>query len=139
MTYTVLRSKIITMNATDIKRYYRERFGWIFRYTSKNFLYCIAKTLCIIIGLPIYSVMFAVEMILTGVNMIFSWIPILNVVVAVICKSLIFLTDKTFYICILTDIKKFREAMQVQPEYEVSDADVDSSANDIDIQDNADC
>lgn len=127
------------MNATDIKRYYRERFGWIFRYTSKNFLYCIAKTLCIIIGLPIYSVMFAVEMILTGVNMIFSWIPILNVVVAVICKSLIFLTDKTFYICILTDIKKFREAMQVQPEYEVSDADVDSSANDIDIQDNADC
>jgi len=127
------------MNATDIKRYYRERFGWIFRYTSKNFLYCIAKTLCIIIGLPIYSVMFAVEMILTGVNMIFSWIPILNVVVAVICKSLIFLTDKTFYICILTDIKKFREAMQVQPEYEVSNADVDSSANDIDIQDNADC
>ncbi len=127
------------MNATDIKRYYRERFGWIFRYTSKNFLYCIAKTLCIIIGLPIYSVMFAVEMILTGVNMIFSWIPILNVVVTVICKSLIFLTDKTFYICILTDIKKFREAMQVQPEYEVSDADVDSSANDIDIQDNADC
>lgn len=127
------------MNATDIKRYYRERFGWIFRYTSKNFLYCIAKTLCIIIGLPIYSVMFAVEMILTGVNMIFSWIPILNVVVTVICKSLIFLTDKTFYICILTDIKKFREAMQEQPEYEVSDADVDSSANDIDIQDNADC
>ena len=139
MTYTVLRSKIIIMNTTDIRRYYRERFGWIFRYTSTNFLYCIAKTLCIIIGLPIYSVMFAVEMILTGVNMIFSWIPILNVVVTVICKSLIFLTDKTFYICILTDIKKFREAMQVQPEYEVSDADVDSSANDIDIQDNADC
>ena len=83
--------------------------------------------------------MFAVEMILTGVNMIFSWIPILNVVVTVICKSLIFLTDKTFYICILTDIKKFREAMQEQPEYEVSEADVDSSANDIDIQDNADC
>ncbi len=71
--------------------------------------------------------------------MIFSWIPIFNVVVTVICKSLIFLTDKTFYICILTDIKKFREAMQEQPEYEVSDADVDSSANDIDIQDNADC
>ena len=122
------------MNTTDIRR-----FGWIFRYTSTNFLYCIAKTLCIIIGLPIYSVMFAVEMILTGVNMIFSWIPILNVVVTVICKSLIFLTDKTFYICILTDIKKFREAMKEQPEYEVSDADVDSSANDIDIRDNADC
>ncbi len=127
------------MNTTDIRRYYRERFGWIFRYTSTNFLYCIAKTLCIIIGLPIYSVMFAVEMILTGVNMIFSWIPILNVVVTVICKSLIFLTDKTFYICILTNIKKFREAMKEQPEYEVSDADVDSSANDIDIRDNADC
>lgn len=127
------------MNTTDIRRFYRERFGWIFRYTSTNFLYCIAKTLCIIIGLPIYSVMFAVEMILTGVNMIFSWIPILNVVVTVICKSLIFLTDKTFYICILTDIKKFREAMKEQPEYEVSDADVDSSANDIDIRDNADC
>lgn len=111
------------MNTADMKKYYKERFGWIFRYTSKNVFYCIAKTLCIIIGLPIYSVMFAVEMILTGINMLFSWIPILNVVVTVICKSLIFLTDKTFYICILTDIKKFREAMKEQPEYEISDAE----------------
>lgn len=111
------------MNTADMKNYYKERFGWIFRYTSKNVLYCIAKTLCIVIGLPIYSVMFVVEMILTGINMLFSWIPILNVVVTVICKSLIFLTDKTFYICILTDIKKFREAMKEQPEYEVVDAE----------------
>ncbi|MCM1194879.1 MAG: hypothetical protein NC332_02975 [Firmicutes bacterium] len=108
-----------------MKEYYLERLHWIFRYTSKNFFYCLAKTLCLIVGVPVYAVMFAVEMILTAVNMIFSWIPVLNVVVTVICKSLIFITDKTFYICILPDIKKYIEATKEEPVYEVIDVDDD--------------
>lgn len=119
---------------TNMKQYYKERFGWIFRYTSRNFFYCIAKTLCIIVGLPIYAVMFIVEMIFTAINMIFSWIPILNVVVMVICKSIIYVCDKTFYISILTDIKKYNAAMREEPEYEVADAEVsEEETKDVDI------
>lgn len=104
-----------------MKEYYLERLHWIFNYTSKNFFYCLAKTLCLIVGIPIYAVMFAIEMVLTFVNMIFSVIPILNVVVGVICKAIIFVIDKTFFICILTDIGKWRAAHKKEPEYEVLD------------------
>lgn len=106
-----------------MKEYYQQRFHWIFRYTSKNFWYCIAKTLCIVVGLPIYSVMFLVEMALTLVNMLFCWIPVLNVVVTVVCKALMSLVGWTFYICILPDIKQYRQATAEEIQYDVSDAD----------------
>lgn len=104
-----------------MKQYYLERLHWIFNYTSKNFFYCLAKTLCLIVGIPIYAVMFALEMVLTFVNMIFSVIPVLNVVVGIICKAIIFVVDKTFFICILTDIGKWRAVHKQEPEYEVLD------------------
>ena len=110
-----------------MKEYYQQRFHWIFRYTSKNFWYCIAKTLCIVVGLPIYSVMFLVEMALTLVNMLFCWIPVLNVVVTVVCKALMSLIGLTFYICILPDIKQYRQATAEEIQYDVSDADADAS------------
>lgn len=110
-----------------MKEYYQQRFHWIFRYTSKNFWYCIAKTLCIVVGLPIYSVMFLVEMALTLVNMLFCWIPVLNVVVTVVCKALMSLVGWTFYICILPDIKQYRQATAEEIQYDVSDADADAS------------
>lgn len=110
-----------------MKEYYQQRFHWIFRYTSKNFWYCIAKTLCIVVGLPIYSVMFLVEMALTLVNMLFCWIPVLNVVVTVVCKALMSLVGWTFYICILPDIKQYRQATADEIQYDVSDADADAS------------
>ena len=110
-----------------MKEYYQQRFHWIFRYTSKNFLYCIAKTLCIVVWLPIYSVMFLVEMALTLVNMLFCWIPVLNVVVTVVCKALMSLVGWTFYICILPDIKQYRQATAEEVQYDVSDADADAS------------
>ena len=110
-----------------MKEYYQQRFHWIFRYTSKNFWYCIAKTLCIVVGLPIYSVMFLVEMALTLVNMLFCWIPVLNVVVTVVCKALTSLIGWTFYICILPDIKQYRQATAEEIQYDVSDADADAS------------
>ena len=110
-----------------MKEYYQQRFHWIFRYTSKNFWYCIAKTLCIVVGLPIYSVMFLVEMALTLVNMLFCWIPVLNVVVTVVCKALMSLVGWTFYICFLPDIKQYRQATAEEIQYDVSDADADAS------------
>ena len=110
-----------------MKEYYQQRFHWIFRYTSKNFWYCIAKTLCIVVGLPIYSVMFLVEMALTLVNMLFCWIPVLNDVVTVVCKALMSLVGWTFYICILPDIKQYRQATAEEVQYDVSDADAFAS------------
>ena len=104
-----------------MKQYYLERLHWIFHYTSKNFFYCVAKTLCLIVGVPIYAISFAMEMLFTFINMIFSWIPILNMVVMVICKGFIWLFGSTFYICILTDIKQYRATHKKEVEYEVMD------------------
>lgn len=104
-----------------MKEYYLERLHWIFHYSSKKFFYCLFKTLCLIIGVPIYAVAFAVEMVLTFINMIFSWIPILNMVVMIICKALIWLFGSTFYICILPDLKAYNDAHKEEPEYEVVD------------------
>ena len=109
-----------------MKEYYAERLQWIFRYTSKNFFYCLAKTLCLIVGIPIYAVMFAVEMVLTFINMIFCWIPILGMVVGVICKAIIFVVDKSFFLCILPDIGKWRQSHSATIDYDVADADEQS-------------
>lgn len=113
-----------------MREYYTERFKWIFQYANKNFFYCLAKTLCLIIGLPIYCVMVAVEMVLTFVNMIFSWIPILGMVIGVICKGIIYLIDKTFFLCILPDIKEWRQTHKKEVQHDVADADDQSAADD---------
>ena len=112
-----------------MKEYYSERFNWIFKYTSKSFFYCLAKTLCITIGLPIYCVMVAVEMVLSFVNMIFCWIPIFGMVIGVICKAIIYVIDKTFFVCILTDLGKWKEAHPKQDICEATD-DGEQSADD---------
>lgn len=105
-----------------MKTYYLERLHWIFNYSSKNFFYCLAKTLCLVVGIPLYAVSFVVEMVLTGFNMLFCWIPIINVVVMTICKSIIWVVDKTFFLCILTDISAYRNAMK-DVSYEVMDVE----------------
>lgn len=104
-----------------MKEYYLARLHWIFNYTTNKWWYYILKTLCIIVGAPIYAVSFVIEMVLTAINMLFSWIPILNVVVMAICKLLITVFGATFYICILTDIKKYKEATKEEIDYEVVD------------------
>lgn len=105
-----------------MKEYYLQRLHWIFHYRNKNFFYCLGKTLCLVVGVPIYAVSFVMEMLFTALNMIFSWIPILNVVVTVICKAFVWLFGSTFYICILPDLKQYREATK-ELSYEVEDAD----------------
>ena len=104
-----------------MKEYYLARLHWIFNYTTNKWWYYIVKTLCLIVGVPIYAVSFVIEMVLTAINMIFSWIPILNVVIMAICKLLITVFGSTFYICILPDIKKYKEATKTEINYEVVD------------------
>ena len=105
-----------------MKEYYSERFFWIFNYTSKNFGYCLLKTLCLIVGLPIYAVAFVVEMLFTAINMLLCWIPIVGVVVTVICKAIVWLFGMTFYLNVLTDLKAYNAARTVQYEF-VDEAD----------------
>ena len=111
-----------------MKEYYSERFHWIFNYTKKDFGYCLLKTLCVIVGLPIYSVAFVVEMIFTAINMIFCWIPILNVLVTLICKAVVWLFGLTFYINVLPDLKEYNATHTIA--YDVADAE-DESLDDL--------
>ncbi len=114
----------------NVKEYYLNRFKWIFNYTSNNFFYIIGKTVCLIVGLPVYLAVFAVEMVLTFVNMLFCWIPILSIVVTVICKGTILIIDQLYYICILTDLKKYREATVVEPDIAEVDYTIYQAADD---------
>lgn len=104
-----------------MKEYYSERFYWIFNYTSKGFGYCLLKTLCLVVGLPIYAVAFVIEMLFTAINMILCWIPILGPIVTVICKAIVWLFGMTFYINVLPDLKAYKEARTLH--YEVSDVE----------------
>ncbi len=112
-----------------MKEYYQQRLYWIFHFTKRNFWYCLAKTLCLIVGVPVYAVMFCLEMVLTAINMIFSWIPVLNVVVMVVCKALITVVGSTFYICILTDLKEYKNAVSQDIQYEIRDSEEDLQAS----------
>lgn len=115
-----------------VKEFYLNRFNWIFNYTSRNFLYVVLKTLCIVVGLPVYCVVFAAEMVLTFVNMLFCWIPVLSMVVTVVCKGVIWLIDKLYYINVLTDLDKFRDV-------KVADEDADNIVDvDYTVRDDAD-
>ena len=57
-----------------MKQYYQEKLHWVFNYTSKNFFYVVAKTLCLVVGLPLFAVSFVLDMVLTAVYMLFSFI-----------------------------------------------------------------
>lgn len=103
-----------------MKQYYLERLHWIFNYRRKDFFYCLLKTLCLIVGIPIYTVSFVVEMVFTFINMLFCWIPIFGVVMMVICKSIVLLFGMTFYLNILPDLRAYKEAHTLL--YEVEDA-----------------
>lgn len=121
-----------------MKQFYQQRFYWIFHYTRKSFWYCVAKTLCIVLGLPLFCVSVAVDMVLTAVNMLFCWIPVLNVVVRVVFKAITTVLGGTFYICILPDLKAYREAERQSVQYDVADADEAQTEASDDVQDNSD-
>jgi membrane protein implicated in regulation of membrane protease activity len=98
----------------NMKQYYQDRFRWIFTYRKKGFLYGLAKTLCLVVGLPCYLVSFVVEMALTLVNALFCWIPLLNVAVQVVCKVIVTIVNVPFYWCVLPDIGAYSEWEKAQ-------------------------
>lgn len=104
-----------------MKEYYQARFYWMFHYTRKSLGYVLLKSLCVVVGAPIYAVSFVLEMLLTAVYALFAWIPVLNVVVGVVCKALISLVGATFYITVLPDLKEYLKTRAQEVEYEVHD------------------
>ncbi len=123
--YRLFAKEIVKEN--HMKQYYLDRFRWIFTYRKRSFGYCLAKTVCLILGVPLYAVLFAVEMLLTLINMLFSVIPLLNVIVLTVCKLLIYICDGGFWLCVLPDISAYRAAHREEPEYSVSDESDDES------------
>lgn len=113
-----------------MKQYYQEKLHWVFNYTSKNFFYVVAKTLCLVVGLPLFAVSFVLDMVLTAVYMLFSFIPGLNIVVMALCKFAMFLFSWPFYICILTDLKAYNQASEQKTHYEIDDAEPTDSQQD---------
>ena len=116
-----------------MKEYYSARFFWIFNYTRKDVGYCILKTLCIILGLPIYAVSFVVEILFTFINMLFGWIPIVGILITTICKAVVWLFSMTFYITILTDLKAYKAVDTIQYEF-VDEADTATTDDNADNQ-----
>ena len=105
----------------EFRQYYSERFFWAFNYTSKGLGYCLLKTLCLVVGLPLFALSFVIDVLFTVVNMLLCWIPILGVVVTVICKAITSLFGLSFYLCILTDLSSYEHATKDEPDYEVVD------------------
>lgn len=93
----------------NIKEHFSSRFNRIFTYTSKKWYYCLAKTLCIIVGLPLYVVLIPVDMLLFVVYACFSWIPFVNVFMLFVIKSLSLIWSLGYFIAILPDAKRYIE------------------------------
>ncbi|MEG1527955.1 MAG: hypothetical protein RR418_02140, partial [Clostridia bacterium] len=92
-----------------MRTYYYDRFKRLFTYTSRNFFYCVAKTLCIIIGLPLFVVLIPVDFLIYLVYAIFSWIPYLNMAMLFLCRILSFITGIGYFISVIPDAKKYMQ------------------------------
>jgi len=97
-----------------MKEFYLDRLRWIFTFSSRNFFYCVAKTLCILVGAPLYAVGFCVDMALTLVNAVFMWIPVFGAFFTVVCKLLTTIFDVGFYVAVLPDAKRYAEWKRVK-------------------------
>ena len=118
----------------NIKQYYADRFRWIFTYRKKGFLYCLFKTLCLCLGLPCYLVAVAIEFVLTFVYALFSWIPLLNMVVQVVCKVAIAVVNMPFYWCVLPDVGAYSDwekAQQASEQDQIDQQETQSCQDDV--------
>ncbi|HRX13895.1 MAG TPA: hypothetical protein P5087_02625 [Eubacteriales bacterium] len=106
-----------------LQEYFSSRIKAIFTYTSKKWYYVILKTLCVIIGAPLYFALIPLDLLTFVLYALFSWIPILNTVVLILCKTLSFVFSVGYYIAILPDAKKFadiaKEKLRFEKETEV--------------------
>jgi len=106
-----------------LQEYFSSRIKAIFTYTSKKWYYIILKTLCVVIGAPLYFALIPLDLLTFVLYALFSWIPILNTVVLILCKTLSFVFSVGYYIAILPDAKKFadiaKEKLRFEKETEV--------------------
>ncbi len=98
-----------------MKGQYLEKFQWLFRYTSKNFAYCLVKSLCLVVGLPLFAISFVAQMALLLVNVALHWIPILNILAMLVAKILRPILDLPFALCIAPDIAEYRNVAYIHP------------------------
>lgn len=105
----------------DFRQYYSERLFWIFKYSAKSFGYRLAKTCCLVVGLPLFALSFVIDVVLTAVNMLLCWIPLVGIIVTTICKAVTSLFGLSFYLCILTDLSDYKHATKAEPDYEIVD------------------
>lgn len=112
------------MNFLD---YYKLRFSRIFAYNSTKWYMVIAKTLCIIVGLPLFVVLIPIDLLFFLVYALLGWIPFLGLFILFICKALSFVWSIGYYIAILPDIKQYikedNEAALAEKEAETAQED----------------
>ncbi|MDD4833063.1 MAG: hypothetical protein PHI78_05250 [Clostridia bacterium] len=101
-----------------LQEYFSSRIKAIFTYTSNKWYYIILKTLCVIIGAPLYFALIPLDLLTFVLYALFSWIPILNTVILILCKTLSFVFSVGYYIAILPDAKKFADIAKEKLRFE---------------------
>jgi len=101
-----------------LREYFSSRIKAIFTYTSKKWYYVVLKTLCVIVGAPLYFALIPLDLLTFVLYALFSWIPILNTVVLILCKTLSFVFSVGYYIAILPDAKKFADIAKEKMRFE---------------------
>ncbi|MDD3831129.1 MAG: hypothetical protein PHW00_00470 [Clostridia bacterium] len=84
-------------------QHYRQRFADIFNYTSRKWWYVILKTICIVVGLPLYIVLIPLDLIVFAIYVIFSWIPFVGSIFLIACRILTTLCSVGYYVAICVD------------------------------------
>lgn len=106
----------------QLREYFSSRIKSIFTYTSNKWYYVAFKTFCVVIGAPLYFALIPLDFLTFVLYALFSWIPILNVFMLVVCKLLSFVFSVGYYIAILPDAKKYakkaKEKMRFEKEME---------------------
>lgn len=90
-----------------MKDYYLSKIRDIFTYTSRRWHYVLFKTLCVIVGAPLFFVLLPLDLLVVFIYALFSWIPVLSIVFLVLCKTLTIVFGAGYYISVLPDARKF--------------------------------
>ncbi len=91
-----------------MKDFYLDRLKWIFTYRNNTFFYVLAKTLCLIVGVPVYAVLFIVEILSAVLFSLLRYIPVLNVVFQLVFMLLMAIASLGFLINVLPDLKEYQ-------------------------------
>lgn len=105
----------------EIGAEYGLRIKSILTYSSKKWYYVLLKTLCIIVGLPLYIVLIPLDFLNFLVFCLFSWIPLLKVVFLFLCKIVSTLCGLGYYVGILPDAKEYIAASKAEHDREMAE------------------